>query len=68
MSIELTLLILVVVEIAVLFRFEWVKSMRRQVRDFFGYDDYKRLPSFRVMFLKFWVWDVNTFLTKGDSQ
>lgn len=64
MSIETVLLIVAVIEIATLYRVEWVYRVRRVTLDLNGFHDYCRPPAFIVMVGKFWVWNADAFLRK----
>ncbi|MFZ5272109.1 hypothetical protein [Enterobacter asburiae] len=66
MSFGSVLLIVAIVEIATLYRADWVSNKRQFVADCHGNDAFNRLPPFLIMVLTFWVWDVNTFLGEGD--
>ncbi|MCU6243867.1 hypothetical protein NFK84_14650 [Enterobacter ludwigii] len=68
MSIGAVLLIIAITEIATLYRVEWVYRARQLTLDVWGHHYYNRLPSFTMMVITFWVWNVDAFLTKGDQQ
>lgn len=68
MSIGAVLLIIAIVEIATLYRVEWVYHARQITLDVWGQRYYNRLPSFTMMVITFWVWDVDAYLSKGDQQ
>lgn len=67
MSIEAVLLIVAIIEIATLYRIEWVSNKRWFVMDCYGIDEHNRLPPFVVMVVKFWVWNVDAFLRNGGD-
>lgn len=46
-------------------RGEWLYRVRVRLIDE-DFATYQRLPSWRVMFWRFWVWDVTAFLRGGD--
>ena len=68
MNIELFLVLFAAAEIVTLCRAEWVYHKRHFVIEAYGYDEYYRLPSFLVMVVMFWIWDINTFLYRDDNQ
>lgn len=45
-----------------LLRNEWVYRKRMKILRCMGGDYYNKLPSYHVMVIKFWIWDINQFL------
>lgn len=68
MSLETVLLIVAIIEIATLYRADWVNHKRQIAADCYGIDEFNRLPPFVVMVLKFWIWNVKTFLRRESNQ
>lgn len=68
MSIETVLLIVAVIEIATLYRVEWVYRARQLTLDVWGSHYYNRLPSFTMMVITFWAWDIDAYLRKTGQK
>lgn len=43
-------------------RSEWVYRKQAEFINDWGFDSYDALPSYTVMLLKFWVWDIYKFI------
>lgn len=68
MSFEAVLLIVAIIEIATLYRADWVNQKRQFVADCYGADEFNHLPPFIVMVVQFWIWDVSAFLHGESNQ
>lgn len=68
MSIGTVLLIIAIIEIATLYRVEWVYRARQTTLDVWGSHYYNRLPSFTMMVITLWIWDVDAYLRKADQK
>lgn len=51
--------------VAMMLRSQWVCEQHCIVMDLYGPIYYEALPTCRVMFWMFWVWDIDVFLAMG---
>lgn len=56
------------IQLFALYRNDWIYRQRCIVFDLYGQIMYEALPSYRVMFFKVWIWDVDKFLFKGEQK
>ena len=63
-----------IVPLFMLFRIHWVFNKRTEILKNIGmslndrHSLYERLPSFNVMVRRWWIWDVNKFLSDKEME